>query len=196
MDDKKIKNGLGLLKTLESVPDEVERLIAQNKFPPLFLKYLKYFEMGNNYFVDEKVLINKFEKPISIISYKMELNTNFDYSQKIPIFLSYKDYLEEKFDFTYHLIGDKMKRFVKIASSELSDEIILIGVTVYNLDEIWVLESSNSVNINKIADNIFIFMNSITQSLNYEIINKNNIDINSLFLKFGEDFWRVREKEE
>ncbi len=194
MDDKKIKNGLGLLKTLESVPDEVERLIAQNKFPPLFLKYLKYFEMGNNYFVDEKVLINKFEKPISIISYKMELNTNFDYSQKIPIFLSYKDYLEEKFDFTYHLIGDKMKRFVKIASSELSDEIILIGVTVYNLDEIWVLESSNSVNINKIADNIFIFMNSITQSLNYEIINKNNIDINSLFLKFGEDFWRVREK--
>jgi len=47
MDDKKIKNGLGLLKTLESVPDEVERLIAQNKFPPLFLKYLKYFEIGN-----------------------------------------------------------------------------------------------------------------------------------------------------
>lgn len=194
MDEKKIRNGLGLLKTLESVPNEVERLIAQNKFPPLFLKYLKYFEIGNNYFVDEKVLINKFEKPISIISYKMELNTNFDYSQKVPIFLSYKDYLEEKFDFTYHLIGDKMKRFVKIASSELSDEIILIGVTVYNLDEIWVLESSNSVNINKIADNIFIFMNSITQSLNYEIINKNNIDINSLFLKFGEDFWRLREK--
>ena len=146
--------------------------------------------------MDEKVLINKFEKPISIISNKMELNTNFDYSQKIPIFLSYQDYLEEKFDFTHHIFGDKMKRFVKIASSELSDEIILIGVTVYNLDEIWVLESSNSVNINKIADNIFIFMNSITQSLNYEIINKNNIDINSLFLKFGEDFWRVREKEE
>lgn len=161
-----------------------------NLLPRLYQVYLNHFEQDINGLpysspviayrgttvvlgMAMKVGSNIFKEEGDYLHYMMDAQQWEDQEE------SYRENLEFGLDFSY--IGASHSRNV------------LIGINrERNFGKIYLLEKS-STEVELVADNIFDFFRRIMLVHNYESFVHYEIDPNSLYKNWNEDFWRIKE---
>jgi len=192
------RRGLELLRPLETLNDDLSRILEQSLFPPKFSTFLSLYRTGLGSFQFERVLL-KDESDFVILTYGQMYDNDLiegqTYSGTIDhifspdkLLIEINEYRERKEK--WHSMG-----FAKIGLMFHGD-ILLVGVEDNNEDEIWrygqgIIEKLTC----KLEDNIFNFFKKLSEKVDKEGLEELNIALDDVYKKLGDDFWRIRKTE-
>ncbi|MEZ4907015.1 MAG: hypothetical protein R2771_05105 [Saprospiraceae bacterium] len=194
------RNGLELVKQLSEVEPIMKKLISMGDLPPMFTVFLTLYKVGYQAFSYEKIVLNDDDMDEYLLS-KITMYNNVEidggkYTGSLDYIFPYIK-LEEEIE-KYHLKSEKWNElgFIQIGLMHYGD-ILLLGINNDKSDEIWRYGQGMIGNVaSKLDDNIFDFMKRLKESISYEDLEDWRISQSDIYKNLGEDFWRVREKEE
>lgn len=156
------------------------------KLPPIFKAFAQNYDLD---FFSEAIF-NRFYNP--------EFNTFLCFEKPTYIpnpeivfydFIKPANYIKAK-ENIYHYEEDVEIISDKICIAEIAGGLLLLGHGESNLDYIYSDFIANDERLNKVADNIFDFLRNMELKVDEDELQRNKVDTNRLFKKWGEDFWR------
>lgn len=127
--------------------------------------------------------------------------TNFDDGEFTPnpevgieSFLNPDEYLSAK-ENIYHYEEDNKIIKDKIVVGNIFGGTLLLGYQENNLDFIYsdFITESTEKRLTKVAENIFEFFKSFSIYPNSDSLNNINVNLDNLYRKWGDNFWRINE---
>jgi len=203
---KMIYKGFELIRNIESIPDIGMKIIKESNLPPLFLKYISLFEIGDNYI---NVPISSFicEKDSSymrqyagLIYFDNESLNGIEIDHEISSLYTYDELLDEYNRFLNKEEEWHRKGFMKFGYFGFGSDILLIGIENNVRDEIWRRGVDFSNLYDKLASDIFDLMSKIKlfvceddlEETCGEELEECDVDVSDFYRIYGEDFWRIK----
>lgn len=182
-----MKKGFDFLKT--NFGQETYDLSSIVQLPKLYRLFVDTYEVSSKCLKKDGILDEDgdFE---SIGSIKINTSNNHnaiylnDFIDSSEI-LEQWDILKEEIEWREH----KLLRIALLGQAGFGG--LYLGCGDHNADEIWIYNADDDPQFTKLNDNIFEFMKRLVFSTDFSNLEKEKYK--SLYKKWGENFWRVKE---
>ena len=192
---KRQMNYLSQAKTLSDNNSIKEQIIefenkARIRLPPVFRAFVENYDI----FSLELSMFNKIYFPDKNNSSYFEL-TKFTPNPEVVFesLLSPSNYIKAMNN-VYHYEEDEEIIKDKILIGNIHGGTLLLGYEGINSDKIYADFIGEGERLIKVGDDIFSYFKSIEIKPNENILRDFNLELNNLFKKWGEDFWRFEQK--
>jgi hypothetical protein len=186
--------GLNLLNCLSSKSESLEKVLNILEIPDIFKLFLSIYEVDYKMLKNELLFINgRHEIFMNFQLFRNFSINNENYNATIDRILEYEALVLE-----YMAYKEKSENWHQIGLMKIGflfhGDLLLLGIENDKRDEIWRYGNGLLSKVCcKLDNNIFEFFSRLILDFDTELLDEYNLDISSLYKKFGEDFWRVQE---
>lgn len=178
------------MEGIELLKNRTSKFNSYLEITPIFSIFINNCKTGRNGFNTQNFLFESELIQLTSILYVSSDN----YENSISHFLDINELEEEVSRYQDQIDDYHSQGFIKIGYFDIND-IILLGISIGNADQIWKLNGDwgdSRPYIEKLSENIFDFVNCFHEVILNLNLDARDIDVSHLYKNWHEDFWRVK----